>query len=563
MTKIVDYQNTSLLFLEGAAPSTPAANTVRLYAKSDGLLYSKDDAGTETVVSGGGSGLTDGDKGDITVSGSGATWTVDAGAITYAKLQDISATKRVLGRNTAGAGDAEEVTFSQFLDWVGSAAQGDILYRNATDWVRLAAGTSGHYLQTQGAGANPQWAAASGSGTVTSVDMSGGTTGLTFSGGPITTSGTFTAGGTLALANGGTGASLADPGSDRIAFWDDSAGQVTWLSLGAGMSFSGTSLELDANLQSWSTISPATKADDSAVVHNTGAENVGGVKTFTSNPIIDVSGGTASLTIEGDAAQVRSLNYRTGSTMRWAVRVNITAESGSNAGSDLEFKAYNDAGTLLYDVLAFTRSTGVGTFNATPLFPTASAGDSSTKGATTAFVQGVSPIGKHMVPVLAAAITPRVTGGCGALATDTGAANQPDISYLPFDSTTGEAAIFPVSMPPSWNEGTVTFVVKWKHPATATNFGVTWKLRALAVSNDDTLAANLGTAIAVSDTGGTTADHYTTAESSAVTIAGTPATNDTVWFEISRDPTDGSDNLAVDAHLIVVDVYITTSAATD
>jgi hypothetical protein len=42
------------------------------------------------------------------------------------------------------------------------------------------------------------------SGSVTSVDASGGTTGLTFSGGPITTSGTLTLGGTLGIANGGT-----------------------------------------------------------------------------------------------------------------------------------------------------------------------------------------------------------------------------------------------------------------------------------------------------------------------------------------------------------------------
>jgi len=44
-------------------------------------------------------------------------------------------------------------------------------------------------------------------GTVTSVDASGGTTGLTFTGGPITTSGTLTLSGTLAVSNGGTGAS--------------------------------------------------------------------------------------------------------------------------------------------------------------------------------------------------------------------------------------------------------------------------------------------------------------------------------------------------------------------
>lgn len=49
----------------------------------------------------------------------------------------------------------------------------------------------------------------SAAGTVTSVAASGGTTGLTFSGSPITTSGTLTLGGTLAVANGGTGATTA------------------------------------------------------------------------------------------------------------------------------------------------------------------------------------------------------------------------------------------------------------------------------------------------------------------------------------------------------------------
>jgi len=50
-------------------------------------------------------------------------------------------------------------------------------------------------------------------GTVTSVAFSGGTTGLSISGGPITGSGTFTLGGTLAVANGGTGA--IDPTTAR------------------------------------------------------------------------------------------------------------------------------------------------------------------------------------------------------------------------------------------------------------------------------------------------------------------------------------------------------------
>jgi len=78
-------------------------------------------------------------------------------------LSELAAipTQRALGRNGAGLGAAEHVSLTQILDWIGSAAQGDILYRGASNWERLAAGTSGRFLQTQGAGANPQWVAAS------------------------------------------------------------------------------------------------------------------------------------------------------------------------------------------------------------------------------------------------------------------------------------------------------------------------------------------------------------------------------------------------------------------
>jgi hypothetical protein len=109
--------------------------------------------------------IADGDKGDITVTG--GAWTIDNNAITtakllndavtYDKMQNVSATSRILGRKTAAAGDTEECTLSEVLDFIGSAAQGDILYRGASAWARLAAGTNGQFLKTLGAGANPAW----------------------------------------------------------------------------------------------------------------------------------------------------------------------------------------------------------------------------------------------------------------------------------------------------------------------------------------------------------------------------------------------------------------------
>jgi hypothetical protein len=70
-------------------------------------------------------------------------------------------TSRILGRKTALGGVGEECTLSEILDFVGSAAQGDILYRGASSWTRLGAGTNGQFLKTQGTGANPVWATVS------------------------------------------------------------------------------------------------------------------------------------------------------------------------------------------------------------------------------------------------------------------------------------------------------------------------------------------------------------------------------------------------------------------
>lgn len=53
-------------------------------------------------------GVSDGDKGDITVSSSGSTWTVDNDAITNAKLANMT-TKTYKGRTAGTTGDPEDV----------------------------------------------------------------------------------------------------------------------------------------------------------------------------------------------------------------------------------------------------------------------------------------------------------------------------------------------------------------------------------------------------------------------------------------------------------------------
>lgn len=91
-----------------------------------------------TVEATGGS-VSDGDKGDITVSGTGATWTIDDEAVTYAKMQHVSAASKLLGRGEgSGAGDVQEITLGSGLSMSGttlSASGGSGSFDERDAWL--------------------------------------------------------------------------------------------------------------------------------------------------------------------------------------------------------------------------------------------------------------------------------------------------------------------------------------------------------------------------------------------------------------------------------------------
>lgn len=92
--------------------------------------------------------------GSLATLSSVGTGQIGDNAVTYSKLQDISAQFRLLGRNSAGAGDAEELPLSTILDWI-SSARGTILQRGASGWAALApSATAGAALVSGGTGAD-------------------------------------------------------------------------------------------------------------------------------------------------------------------------------------------------------------------------------------------------------------------------------------------------------------------------------------------------------------------------------------------------------------------------
>lgn len=167
-------------------------------------------------------------------------------------------------------------------------------------------------------------------------------------------------------------------------------------------------------------------------------------------------------------------------------------------------------------------------------------------------------MGKQTVWVPAGAMTPRTTNGAapGLVELTT---NKNMLRTLDFDTTTQEFAQFEIGMPKSWNRGTVTFIPYWT--AASGSGTVEWALQGVATSNDDAMDVAFGTEQTSADTLITANDNHLGPESSAITIAGTPASEDRVQFQIKRNV--ASDTLGVDAKLLGIRLIITTDAATD
>ena len=238
-----------------------ADNFVLNVPADDGTLVHTDTSGTATfdnlsltgaVVA----GAWDADTIDVAHGGTGAVtltgYVKGAGTTAMTASATIPSTD-ITGLGTMSVQDANAVAIT------GGTADGltigasnptavtaTTLRVNSTVSLAGNTGTAGQVLTSNG-GSAPTWTSVAGVGTVTSVDGSGGTTGLSLTGGPITASGTLTLGGTLAVANGGTGSTTAPdaltalgayPASNPSGFTSN-AGTVTDVTGSAPIASSG------------------------------------------------------------------------------------------------------------------------------------------------------------------------------------------------------------------------------------------------------------------------------------------------------------------------------------
>lgn len=158
---------------------------------------------------------------NITLSGAGTganlplIFNINGTQLNFSALAPLAnlPNNNVLANVSGSTAGAAAVPFTSLLTSVFGATPGQLIFSNSTGWAATTGGTNGA-CATYSSGPPVQvlWGSCSaggGSGTVTSVAADGGSTGLTFSGSPITTTGDLSLGGVLDVANGGTGATAA------------------------------------------------------------------------------------------------------------------------------------------------------------------------------------------------------------------------------------------------------------------------------------------------------------------------------------------------------------------
>jgi hypothetical protein len=327
----------------GTGVSATPANGQLLIGNGSGFTLASLTAGTNITIVPSSGGITinstgggGGGSGTVTsVSGSGGTTglTLTGGPITASGTLTLGGTLIAsnggTGQSTYSVGDLLYADSSTSLNKLADVATGNALISGgvgvAPSWGKIGltthisgtlpianggtnatsvtnarinllpsyAGNGGRVLAVNAGASDIEWISVSGVGTVTSVAVSGGSTGLTTSGGPITGSGTITLAGTLATGSGGTGSTTVagarvnllpsyTGNNGRVLAVNSGSSDVEWISVGG----SGT-------------VTSVAVSGGSTGLNTSGGPITGSGTITLSGTLNPANGGTGAITLTG------------------------------------------------------------------------------------------------------------------------------------------------------------------------------------------------------------------------------------------------------------------------
>jgi hypothetical protein len=321
-TLALTYSGTALPEANGGTAQTTYAAGDFLYASGSNTL-SKLAVGTTgqvlTVAAGLPSWATDTTTGTVTSVGLSAPAFLTVGSSPVTSSGTLALTFSGTAIPAVNGGTAQ-TTYTT----------GDLLYASgANTLAKLGIGTSAQVLTVTGG--VPAWEAVAGTGTVTSVDMSGGTTGLTTSGGPVTSSGTITLAGTLAAVNGGTAQTTYATGDLLYA-----SGANTLAKLGIGTA--AQVLTVTSGVPAWGS------AGGAGTVTSVAQSFTGGLISVSGSPI--TGSGTLALSVAGTSGGIPYFS----SASTWASSAALTQYGivyGGGAGATPVATAAGTTGQVL------------------------------------------------------------------------------------------------------------------------------------------------------------------------------------------------------------------------
>jgi hypothetical protein len=279
-------------------------------APTDGAVYSRQGSSASWVIAG---GFPDGDKGDVTITSSGTVWTIDADTVTFAKMQNI-ATDSLIGRDTTGTGDPENITLGASLSMSGAQVlQRAALTGDVTATVDSNATTIAN-------------------GTVTLAKMAN-----------------LTAPVFVGRTTAGTGVPEALSPTQATAMLNVFASSLKGL-VPSPAGATTTFLQADGT---WAAPVDSTK------VAKAGDTMSGDLTISKVTPLLILD--------RQNTANGNGLQGRVFGSIRWAINLgNNIPESGSNAGSDFGVVRYNDAGAPIGFPFTISRATGLITIEGDP-----------------------------------------------------------------------------------------------------------------------------------------------------------------------------------------------------